>query len=84
MLGLYGSSILAGLLGVFLAAGAVAVAGGFEKPHARGADAAPKFKLGTVTYNVPANWDLPTLLKVCKGTGISAVECRTTHKHGLP
>ncbi|MFM8274076.1 MAG: sugar phosphate isomerase/epimerase family protein [Gemmata sp.] len=67
----------------FLAAGAVAVAGGFEKPHARGADAAPKFKLGTVTYNVPANWDLPTLLKVCKGTGISAVECRTTHKHGV-
>src|SRR5262249_18625113 len=43
----------------------------------------PKFKLGTVTYNVPMNWDLPTLLKICKDTGIAAVECRTTHKHGV-
>lgn len=43
----------------------------------------PKFKLGLVTYNVPANWDLPTLLKVCKEVGIAAVECRTTHKHGV-
>jgi sugar phosphate isomerase/epimerase len=36
-----------------------------------------------VTYNVPATWDLPTLLKVCKEIGIAAVECRTTHKHGV-
>lgn len=43
----------------------------------------PKFKLGTVTYNVPMNWDLATLLKVCKDTGVAAVECRTTHKHGV-
>lgn len=43
----------------------------------------PKFKLGTVTYNVPMNWDLTTLLKVCKDTGVAAVECRTTHKHGV-
>ncbi len=41
------------------------------------------FKLGMVTYNVAAKWDLPTILKVCKGVGISAVECRTTHKHGV-
>lgn len=42
-----------------------------------------KFKLGIVTYNVPRDWDLPTLLKVCKEVGIAAVECRTTHKHGV-
>ncbi len=45
--------------------------------------AAPKFQLGLVTYNVPANWDLPTLLDTCKAVGIAAVECRTTHKHGV-
>ena len=47
------------------------------------AESAPKFKLGLVTYNVPATWDLPTILKVCKEVGIAAVECRTTHKHGV-
>lgn len=41
------------------------------------------FQLGIVTYNVAANWDLPTILKVCKTVGIAAVECRTTHKHGV-
>jgi sugar phosphate isomerase/epimerase len=45
--------------------------------------AAPPFKLGLVTYNTAATWDLPTLLKVCKSVGIAAVECRTTHKHGV-
>jgi sugar phosphate isomerase/epimerase len=44
---------------------------------------APPFKLGMVTYNTAAQWDLPTLLKVSKATGIAAVECRTTHKHGV-
>jgi len=43
----------------------------------------PSFKLGMVTYNVAAQWDLPTILKVCKAVGIAAVECRTTHKHGV-
>ena len=37
-----------------------------------------KFRLGLVTYNVAANWELPTLLKVCKTAGISPVELRTT------
>jgi sugar phosphate isomerase/epimerase len=43
----------------------------------------PKFRLGLVTYNVAATWDVPTLLKVCKRVGISPVELRTTHKHGV-
>src|SRR5256885_1363931 len=45
--------------------------------------AKPKFTLGMGTYNVAAAWDLPTLLSVCKKTGISPVELRTTHKHGV-
>lgn len=43
----------------------------------------PPFKLGLVTYNTAANWDLSTILKVCKASGVAAVECRTTHKHGV-
>lgn len=42
-----------------------------------------KFKLGTVTYNIAKDWDVPTLLKVCKASGLEAVELRTTHKHGV-
>jgi sugar phosphate isomerase/epimerase len=66
----------------FLATAAATAAGGFtlaaEKP------AKPLlFKLGLVTYNVAAQWDLPTTLKICKEVGIAAVECRTTHKHGV-
>ncbi|MFO0876692.1 MAG: TIM barrel protein [Gemmataceae bacterium] len=43
----------------------------------------PAMRLGLVTYNVAATWDLPTLLKVCKKTGVLSVELRTTHKHGV-
>lgn len=43
----------------------------------------PKFRLGLVTYNVAADWDVPTLLSICKNVGISPVELRTTHKHGV-
>src|SRR5207247_643247 len=32
---------------------------------------------------IAANWDLPTILKVCKNVGLSPVELRTTHKHGV-
>ena len=43
----------------------------------------PKFRLGLVTYNLAASWDLPMLLRVCKSAGIGPVELRTTHKHGV-
>jgi sugar phosphate isomerase/epimerase len=46
-------------------------------------DIPAKFRLGLVTYNVAMTWDLPTILKICKATGVEAVECRTTHKHGV-
>lgn len=52
-------------------------------PLAAARAAGPKFRLGLVTYNVARDWDLPTLLRVCKAAGIAAVECRTTHKHGV-
>jgi sugar phosphate isomerase/epimerase len=62
------------------AAGSVALLGTPATPQA--AEAKPlKFRLGIVTYNVAAQWDLPTILKVCKSVGLSPVELRTEHKH---
>ena len=40
-------------------------------------------KLGTVTYNIAKDWDVPTLIKNLSATGFEAVELRTTHKHGV-
>ena len=64
----------------FLAA--VAASGGVRSPLG-GAEPTPKFRLGLVTYNVPKDWYLPTLLKVSREVGIAALELRTTHKHGV-
>ena len=43
----------------------------------------PPFGLGLVTYNLAASWDLTTIMNVCMNVGISPVELRTTHKHGV-
>ncbi len=40
-------------------------------------------KLGTVTYNIAKDWDVPTIIKNLTETGFDAVELRTTHKHGV-
>src|SRR5262249_37528405 len=68
-------------------AGALTAAGLAATPAAAApaakADAAPKFRLGIVTYNIAKSWDVPTILKVCKNVGLAAVELRTTHKHGV-
>jgi len=40
-------------------------------------------KLGLVTYNLAANWDLATLLARCVETGVEGLELRTTHAHGV-
>ena len=40
-------------------------------------------KLGTVTYNIAKDWDVPALLKNLTDAGYEAVELRTTHKHGV-
>ena len=33
----------------------------------------PKFKLGTITYNIGATWNVPTLLQACKAAGYGYV-----------
>lgn len=40
-------------------------------------------KLGFVTYQIGAEWDVPTIISMCKATGLSGVELRTTHAHGV-
>jgi sugar phosphate isomerase/epimerase len=42
-----------------------------------------RYRLGIVTYNIAAHWDVPTILKVCKNVGLSPVELRTSHGHGV-
>lgn len=42
-----------------------------------------QMRLGTVTYNLAKDWDLPTLIKNCVETGFQGVELRTTHAHGV-
>lgn len=60
------------------------VSGGSTPAQARAADKpSVPFRLGMVTYNIAANWDVATILKVCKAVGVSPVELRTTHKHGV-
>lgn len=49
----------------------------------RAAPTRAPFRLGLVTYNVAKDWDVPTLLKICKSVGVPSVELRTTHKHGV-
>src|SRR5438105_3100019 len=69
----------------FLQAAAPLAAACAPATPATGAEApkTPSFRLGIVTYNIAAQWDLPTILRICKGVGLSPVELRTTHKHGV-
>lgn len=65
----------------FLAGSVATLAGGLASKVM--AAEAPEFKLGMISYNVAQDWDLTTILKVCREVGIAAVEARTTHKHGI-
>lgn len=40
-------------------------------------------KLGLVTYQWGKDWDLPTLIANCEKAGLSGVELRTQHAHGV-
>jgi sugar phosphate isomerase/epimerase len=40
-------------------------------------------KLGIVTYQIAHHWDVPTILERCPKLGITGVELRTTHAHGV-
>ena len=37
--------------------------------------------LGLVTYNLAADWDIPTIIKNCEAAKFEGVELRTTHAH---
>lgn len=42
-----------------------------------------KMKLGTVTYNLAKDWDVPTIIKNCEAAKFEGVELRTSHAHGV-
>jgi sugar phosphate isomerase/epimerase len=65
------------------ALGAAALAVPARAADAKAGDDKPKFRLGLVTYNLAAKWDLKTLLDICHKVGVSPVELRTTHGHGV-
>jgi len=68
----------------FLAAGALPALAAIEPaqmPKTPSAEAG--LKLGTVTYEIAKDWDVPTIIKNLTEVGMDAVELRTTHKHGV-
>jgi sugar phosphate isomerase/epimerase len=73
----------------FLAAGLVAPAAaargtGTAQAQAPAAGVARHvLKIGTVTYNIAKDWDVPTIIKNLTTVGLDAVELRTTHAHGV-
>ena len=58
-----------------------AVPAAAQKPAPGGA--ARGLKLGTVTYNIAKDWDIPTIIANLTEVGMDAVELRTTHAHGV-
>ena len=57
-------------------------------PLASAADSVPRgtasrMKLGSVTYNLARDWDIPTIIKNFEAAGFQGVELRTTHAHGV-
>jgi sugar phosphate isomerase/epimerase len=42
-----------------------------------------KLRLGTVTYNLAKDWDVPTIIRNCEEAKFDGVELRTTHTHGV-
>jgi len=73
----------------FLAAGLVApaaaalVPAGAQAQTPASGGARHALKIGTVTYNIAKDWDVPTIIKNLTAVGLDAVELRTTHAHGV-
>ncbi len=40
-------------------------------------------RIGTVTYNIAKDWDIPAIIKNLTEAGLHGVELRTTHAHGV-
>jgi sugar phosphate isomerase/epimerase len=51
--------------------------------NTRQAAARAPLKLGTVTYLIAKDWDVPAIVKNLTEVGMDGVELRTTHKHGV-
>ena len=60
-----------------------ALAGAQGTPAPRNSQAPAGLKVGTVTYNIAKDWDVPTIIKNLTEIGMDGVELRTTHKHGV-
>src|SRR3954468_21056248 len=72
------------LQGAAAVTAAGALAGATQAGQPAGDRPAPlRYRLGIVTYNIAATWDIPTILRVCRNVGLAAVELRTTHRHGV-
>lgn len=71
------------ITGASLLTGSQALAQTTAQPAAQPAANTPRYRLGIVTYNIAANWDIPTLLRICRAVGLGPVELRTTHRHGV-
>src|SRR5262245_51065447 len=69
--------------GTVLAANAVEAGQRQTTQPAAGQPNPLRYRLGIVTYNIAAAWDVPTILRICRDVGLAAVELRTTHKHGV-
>ena len=67
----------------FLATGALATGWSAGMPLPVAVAAASPLKIGTVTYNIAKDFDLPTLIKNCTATKFEGVELRTGHAHGV-
>jgi len=70
----------------FLHAGAAVTLAGAAAGQTPPSPVSPRprrYRLGIVTYNIAASWDISTILRVCRNVGLSAVEVRTTHRHGV-
>jgi sugar phosphate isomerase/epimerase len=67
----------------FLASAAALAAANAVTAQPTASPSSVRYRLGIVTYNIAATWDIPTILRVCKGVGLSPVELRTTHRHGV-
>jgi sugar phosphate isomerase/epimerase len=53
------------------------------KPGKDGFAQPSSLKLGTVTYNLAKDWDIPTIIRHCTAAKFQGVELRTTHRHGV-
>jgi sugar phosphate isomerase/epimerase len=66
-----------------LGVGSTAIAFGAEGKSPAGQGLPSKMRLGSVTYNIAKDWDVPTLIKNFEEVGFEGVELRTTHAHGV-